>query len=253
MPPKLAPALSPPQDHEWVKVEGDIGTIGITNHAQEQLGDVVYVDLPEVGATIEQDDTMGAVESVKAASDIYAPISGARATPDYSEPPLSLATHFLPSLANQHVGPTSRAGEITEVNNALTDDPALVNSSAEADGWMAKMKLSNPAELDSLMVPHTRSSPACTPPHTPSHPPPPTFLRTLPRAPRCKPSSRNSRCPVGHHVLASVSVSCPALTASLVTRARGRTRRPTRRSAPSRLAAGDPHAAGVEWSHFWFG
>jgi len=105
------------KDHEWVKVEGDIGTIGITNHAQEQLGDVVYVDLPEVGAKIDQDDTMGAVESVKAASDIYAPLSG----------------------------------EITEVNNALSDDPALVNSSAEADGWMAKMKLSNPSELDSLM------------------------------------------------------------------------------------------------------
>ena len=67
------------QDHEWVKMDGDIGTIGITNHAQEQLGDVVFVELPEIGLTIEKDDTMGAVESVKAASDIYAPVSGAQA------------------------------------------------------------------------------------------------------------------------------------------------------------------------------
>ena len=67
------------QDHEWVKMDGDIGTIGITNHAQEQLGDVVFVELPEIGLAIEKDDTMGAVESVKAASDIYAPVSGAQA------------------------------------------------------------------------------------------------------------------------------------------------------------------------------
>ena len=76
------PLLTPrslSQDHEWVKMDGDIGTIGITNHAQEQLGDVVFVDLPEIGLTIDKDDTMGAVESVKAASDIYAPVSGAQA------------------------------------------------------------------------------------------------------------------------------------------------------------------------------
>ena len=85
------------QDHEWITMEGDIGTIGITNHAQEQLGDVVFVDLPEVGSTVEKDETMGAVESVKAASDIYSPVSG----------------------------------EVTEVNEALNDEPALVNSSAE--------------------------------------------------------------------------------------------------------------------------
>ena len=84
------------QDHEWVKMDGDIGTIGITNHAQEQLGDVVFVDLPEVGSEVEKDETMGAVESVKAASDIYSPVSG----------------------------------EVTEVNEALNDEPALVNSSA---------------------------------------------------------------------------------------------------------------------------
>jgi len=67
------------QDHEWVKMDGKIGTIGITNHAQEQLGDVVFIDLPEIGTQIDKDDTMGAVESVKAASDIYAPVSGAQA------------------------------------------------------------------------------------------------------------------------------------------------------------------------------
>ena len=105
------------QDHEWITIEGDIGTIGITNHAQEQLGDVVYVDLPEVGSSVEKDETMGAVESVKAASDIYSPVSG----------------------------------EVTEVNDALSDDPALVNSAAESDGWMAKVKLSDPSELDELM------------------------------------------------------------------------------------------------------
>jgi len=105
------------KDHEWIKIEGDIGTIGITNHAQEQLGDVVFVDLPEVGSTVEKDESMGAVESVKAASDIYSPVTG----------------------------------EVTEVNEALTDEPALVNSSAEADGWMAKVKLSSPEELDALM------------------------------------------------------------------------------------------------------
>ena len=105
------------KDHEWIKVEGDVGTIGITEHAQDALGDVVFVDLPEVGSTVEKDETMGAVESVKAASDIYSPVSG----------------------------------EVVEVNETLNDEPALVNSSAEADGWMAKVKLSDPGELDSLM------------------------------------------------------------------------------------------------------
>ena len=88
------------QDHEWIKIEGDIGTIGITNHAQEQLGDVVFVDLPEVGDKVEKDDTMGAVESVKAASDIYSPVTG----------------------------------EVTAVNDTLSDEPSLVNSAAESDG-----------------------------------------------------------------------------------------------------------------------
>merc|ERR1719387_2472548 len=96
------------KDHEWITVTDGVGTIGITNHAQEQLGDVVYVDLPEIGDT---------VESVKAASDIYSPISG----------------------------------EVVEVNEALNDEPALVNSSAEADGWMTRVKLSDASELDDLM------------------------------------------------------------------------------------------------------
>ena len=101
-----------------MRVEGDIATVGITDHAQDQLGDVVFVDLPEVGASFEKEDTFGAVESVKAASDIYSPVTG----------------------------------EVTEVNTELTDEPSLVNSSAEGDGWMAKFKLSKPEELDGLMV-----------------------------------------------------------------------------------------------------
>mmetsp|Transcript_30864 Transcript_30864/g.92060 ORF Transcript_30864/g.92060 Transcript_30864/m.92060 type:complete len:152 (-) Transcript_30864:712-1167(-) len=105
------------KDHEWVKVEGEVATVGITDHAQEQLGDVVFVDLPEVGAQVTANDTMGAVESVKAASDVYAPVSG----------------------------------EVTDVNGALNDEPALINSSAESDGWMCKIKLSTPGELDGLM------------------------------------------------------------------------------------------------------
>mmetsp|Transcript_5743 Transcript_5743/g.19034 ORF Transcript_5743/g.19034 Transcript_5743/m.19034 type:complete len:146 (+) Transcript_5743:52-489(+) len=105
------------KDHEWVKVEGGIATVGITDHAQTQLGDVVFVDLPSAGATLEQDGTMGAVESVKAASDVYAPVSG----------------------------------QVTEVNSALNDEPGLVNSAAESDGWMCKIKMSKPEEVDGLM------------------------------------------------------------------------------------------------------
>ncbi len=105
------------QEHEWVRVDGDIATVGISEHAQEQLGDVVFVELPNVGKSFERRDAMGVVESVKAASDLYAPVSG----------------------------------EVVEVNQALGDDPALVNSGAEADGWFCKIKLSNPAEVDALM------------------------------------------------------------------------------------------------------
>jgi glycine cleavage system H protein len=105
------------KEHEWVRVDGQVATVGISNHAQEQLGDVVFVELPEVGRTLGQNAAMAVVESVKAASDVYAPVSG----------------------------------EVVEVNDALTDDPALVNGDAEGAGWFCKLKIANPAELDALM------------------------------------------------------------------------------------------------------
>ncbi|WP_374590742.1 glycine cleavage system protein GcvH [Aquabacterium sp.] len=105
-------------DHEWIKVEADgTATVGITVHAQDALGDVVFVDLPEVGKTFAQKDIAGVVESVKAAADVYAPVSG----------------------------------EITAVNEALRDDPSLANSDPLNAGWFFKVKLSNAAELDGLM------------------------------------------------------------------------------------------------------
>lgn len=103
--------------HEWIDVEDDIATVGITDYAQGQLGDIVFVELPEVGALIEQGKDAAVVESVKAASDVYAPITG----------------------------------EITETNTALEDDPALVNSSPEDDGWFFKMTIADEGELDGLM------------------------------------------------------------------------------------------------------
>jgi len=104
-------------DHEWIKVEGSSATIGITHHAQDALGDVVFVDLPEVGKTFAAKDIAGVVESVKAAADVYMPVSG----------------------------------EITEVNEALRADPSLANSDPLGAGWFFKVKLSKPAELDDLM------------------------------------------------------------------------------------------------------
>ena len=104
-------------EHEWIRVEGDVGTIGITNYAQEQLGDVVYVELPEVGKTVDKGDEAAVVESVKAASDVYAPISG----------------------------------EVTEVNDALSAEPALVNSDAAGKAWFFKLKIADRSELDGLM------------------------------------------------------------------------------------------------------
>ena len=104
-------------DHEWLKVEGAIATVGITHHAQDALGDVVFVDLPEVGATLEAKAIAGVVESVKAAADVYMPVSG----------------------------------EITEVNEALRADPALANTDPMNAGWFFKVKLSNVSELDSMM------------------------------------------------------------------------------------------------------
>lgn len=105
------------KDHEWIRVEGNVATIGITYFAQDQLGDIVYVELPEIGRKLEKGEEAGVVESVKAASEVYTPVSG----------------------------------EVTAANAALTGDPALVNKSATGDGWFFKMKLANPAELDELL------------------------------------------------------------------------------------------------------
>jgi glycine cleavage system H protein len=105
------------QDHEWVEVEGDIATVGITNHAQENLGDIVFIDLPTVGKQVKSKEEICVIESVKAASDIYAPIDG----------------------------------EVTEVNNNLSQDASIVNQDAEKDGWIFKMKISDPEQYDSLM------------------------------------------------------------------------------------------------------
>ncbi|MDZ4372529.1 MAG: glycine cleavage system protein GcvH [Phenylobacterium sp.] len=105
------------KDHEWVVLEGDVATIGITAHAAEQLGDVVFVETPEAGKTVKAGDAFAVVESVKAASDVYAPISG----------------------------------EVVEGNAALADAPETVNAEPEAGGWFAKVKVADPAEYDALM------------------------------------------------------------------------------------------------------
>jgi glycine cleavage system H protein len=104
-------------EHEWIDVEGEIATVGITDYAQGQLGDIVFVELPAEGATFEKGDDAAVVESVKAASDVYAPISGV----------------------------------VVEVNGALEEDPALVNSDAEEDGWFFRLRLTDPSELETLM------------------------------------------------------------------------------------------------------
>jgi glycine cleavage system H protein len=105
------------KEHEWVLVEGDTGTIGISFHAQKELGDIVYVDLPKVGATAEKGKTIGSVESVKAVSDIFAPVSG----------------------------------EVTAVNDLLTTSPEKLNEDPHGSAWMFKVKLSAPAEVGELM------------------------------------------------------------------------------------------------------
>jgi glycine cleavage system H protein len=104
-------------DHEWIRVEGNIATVGITNYAQEQLGDLVFVELPGVGKAITKGGACVVVESVKAASDVYAPVDGA----------------------------------VTEVNDALGANPEIVNSAAESDGWLWKMSLADMSQLDGLM------------------------------------------------------------------------------------------------------
>ena len=105
------------KEHEWIRVEGDTATIGISNHAQEALGDIVFAEVPEAGRRVSKGQEAAVVESVKAASDVYAPISG----------------------------------EVIEGNQAVADDPALINSDPEGDGWFFKLKLDNPGELDGLM------------------------------------------------------------------------------------------------------
>ena len=105
------------EDHEWLAIEGDVATVGITEHAQDALGDVVFVGLPEVGATFAPKDSAGVIESVKAAADVYMPVTG----------------------------------EIIEVNEALRDEPTLVNSDPLKAGWLFKVKLANVSELDALL------------------------------------------------------------------------------------------------------
>ncbi|WP_375396939.1 glycine cleavage system protein GcvH [uncultured Sphingomonas sp.] len=105
------------EDHEWVEVDGDVGTVGITDYAQGQLGDIVFVDVPEEGKTLARGDQAAVVESVKAASDVYSPVSGT----------------------------------VIDGNAELADNPALVNEDADGEGWFFKLTLSDPGEVDSLM------------------------------------------------------------------------------------------------------
>jgi glycine cleavage system H protein len=105
------------KEHEWVRVEGDVGTVGITNHAQEELGDIVYVDLPKVGSAVERGKTFGSVESVKAVSDIFAPISG----------------------------------EIVAINELLATAPEKINEDPHGEAWLVKIKLSAPEEIKQLL------------------------------------------------------------------------------------------------------
>ena len=105
------------REHEWIRVEGDIATVGISDHAQEALGDIVFAEVPEAGTSLAKGQEAAVVESVKAASDVYAPIGG----------------------------------EVTEGNAAIADDPALINRDPEGEGWFFKLKLSNPSEVEGLM------------------------------------------------------------------------------------------------------
>jgi glycine cleavage system H protein len=105
------------EDHEWLSVEGDVATVGITDYAQEQLGDLVFVELPKLGRSVLKSEAVAVVESVKAASDVYSPLTG----------------------------------EVVAVNDAVVAEPALVNSDAEKQAWLFKIRIASPAELDSLM------------------------------------------------------------------------------------------------------
>ena len=106
------------KDHEWIRVEGDVATVGITDHAQEELGDIVFVELPKIGATLEQSASFGSVESVKAVSDIYSPVSG----------------------------------QVTGVNSDLAETPEKVNEDPYNQGWLIKLKLSTPDQVGKLMT-----------------------------------------------------------------------------------------------------
>lgn len=105
------------EEHEWIRIDGDVGTVGISNFAQEQLGDVVFVELPEIGKSVEPGDEAAVIESVKAASELYAPVSG----------------------------------EVVEINSALNDAPELVNSDPTGEGWFIKIRLTNAEEVKALM------------------------------------------------------------------------------------------------------
>ena len=105
------------KEHEWIKLEGEVAIIGITKHATEMLGDIVFVELPEKGSSVEKDGTAGVVESTKAASDVYTPVSG----------------------------------EIVDTNQTIVDDPAKINQDPEGDAWFFKMKMKDTSEMDSLM------------------------------------------------------------------------------------------------------
>ena len=105
------------KEHEWIKLDGDIATIGITKHATEMLGDIVFAELPEKGSSVEKDGTAGVVESTKAASDVYTPVSG----------------------------------EVVDNNQAIVDDPSKINNDTEGDAWFFKLKIKDVKELDSLM------------------------------------------------------------------------------------------------------
>jgi len=107
------------ETHEWIRIDGDTGTVGITDHAQNELTDIVYVDPPQVGASVTAGQAAAVVESVKAASDIYSPVDG----------------------------------EVIEINESLAAEPALVNTSPYEDGWLYKVRLSNPSQLDALKSP----------------------------------------------------------------------------------------------------
>jgi len=105
------------KEHEWLKLDGDVATIGITKHATEMLGDIVFTELPEKGSSVDKDGTAGVVESTKAASDVYTPISG----------------------------------EVVDTNQAIVDDPSKINADPEGDAWFFKLKIKNIKELDTLM------------------------------------------------------------------------------------------------------